>query len=199
MEKIKEKIKTLNEELSVARKEMNIIDDKICTIECELKKYNTLVYIRQNELLNKLLHVSIFNKFSYNFKYQHTNFSWMSFLFKNKWFTIDNNSRVTCNGAAGKYSANNLKYKDTVLDIPEVQEFIEYVIANFKIVYNKIEDLKKQIVHGHLYGNYELAVTFLLCRPPFPKDISKLIANKILFFSFYFFLLFFLTIKTIKN
>ncbi len=54
-------------------------------------------------------------------------------------------------------------------------------------------------------ANYMECITFLLCRPPFPKDILKLIANKILFFSFFvfsFFCFFFFIVfndKKMKN
>ena len=42
--------------------------------------------------------------------------------------------------------------------------------------------------HNLIYNTkYLNTITFLLCRPPFPRDITKLIANKILFFSFFFF------------
>lgn len=184
MEKIKEKIKTLNEELSVARKEMLIIDEKICMIEDEIKKYNDFVYKRQNELLNKLLHASIFKKFSYNFIHFQIHSTWMTFRFKDDWFCIYESTWVSCMGASGKYPINTIN-KNTVLGIPEVQEFIEYVLANYKTVYNKIDDLNKKIVHGHLYDNHELAVQFLLCtKKYFLKEIRYIIANKILFFCF---------------
>ena len=60
----------------------------------------------------------------------------------------------------------------------------------------------------HKYGyliflaNYMECITFLLCTrfSLFPRDIRRIIANKILFFSFFcFFFLLFLTIKKEKN
>ena len=175
MEEIRNKIKKLNEELFVIMDEKIRIDNKYRTIENEINKLNNLENELKNKMFIKFVQMNLFKKYK-NFTFiKQLSYNFIEFKFNETELII---------GRAGwnKYAGQHFLYIDETR-IPETHEFIKYVFDNYQLIDNKINEWRRKFFQTDFYDNYERAITFLLCTLSlFPKDISKLIANKILFF-----------------
>lgn len=70
------------------------------------------------------------------------------------------------------------------IDNKIIIEFVNKIFEDVKLFFRILKKYKKLFQVEYLL-NYKLAITFLLCHPPFPRDIRRIITNKILFFYFF--------------
>ncbi len=152
-----------------------IIDNKYRTIENEINKLNNLENELKNKKFIKFVQMNLFKKYK--------NFTFIKQLSYNSIeFKFNETKLIIGRGGWNEYAGQHFLYIDETR-IPEAHDFIKYVIDNYQLIDNKINEWRRKFFQTDFYDNYERAVQFLLCTlSTFPKDISKLIANKILFF-----------------
>ncbi len=190
--KLRDEIKKLDEEQKEIAKKLFILRNKSEVIKDKANvKLEKLAAI-EKDLFTKIVKVTLFKnhniiefiyydktgtiQFSLNDTYIHSLF----YVEKSGRLRDGDNSYDLINDVFINCSTIN---SDTYKKI----EFSKQVYKNNRSKY--IDNLIWRLKTTDMCDNYERAVTFLLCTlsrssasSPFPKDISKLIANKILFF-----------------
>jgi len=179
----------IHNKIEDVRIKQRIIVNKIYALRCELKvKILTAKYkfscLKEFNNINSGYHYITLTKSNiiYNMYNDNNTINIIVYTGQNKnceYSLLYNADSIVLNDTYYKKYNNPDHYTDYI-------ELFKFIFKNFHAIKNYISSVISRL--DNLFNNYILAIEFLLCtlsRPPllFPKDISKLIANKILFAS----------------
>ncbi len=200
MWKLRKELDEYDDEIKIYEYEQSLIHNKIEDVRIKKQIIANKIYKLRCELKVKILTAKY--KFSCLKEFNNINISY-HYITLTKSNIIYNMYNNTINIIV--YTGQNMNYEysllynadSIVLDdtcfkkynnpdhYTDYIELFKFIFKNFHAIKNYISSVISRL--DNLFNNYILAIEFLLCtlsRPPllFPKDISKLIANKILFF-----------------
>ncbi len=197
--KLSDEIKKLDEEQKEIAKKLFILRNKSEVIKNKANEKLRKLSAIENELLTKIVQVTLFkNHNNINFYSYHNSSGNIQFSLNDTYihslFNVDKSGSLR-NGNNSYDLINDVFINCNTIDsyTYKIIEFSKQIYKNHSSYRKYMDNLIWRLKTTDMCDNYERAIQFLLCtlsRPPnhtsasspFPKDISKLIANKILFF-----------------